>query len=1262
MVKRLHVASILFCLSCITQRCFAQPCLGSYVFTQNPMPVAGVYQAGQTVSFCFTITFWNTTNANWFHGMVPSFGPGWDVSTFVPGPPPATCQAGGGLWGYYPICTGTAITAIGPVGPGWFFDANNDGIPGNNFGDFCAGPVNWQFCWDITVSSTINCVNGADLSIVVETYGDSETGSWGGAGCTGDAVAPSATAIAECCNANAGTAGAISLCSNGAITSLFGLLGGTPDPGGAWTDPGGNTHSGSLDPAIDPSGAYTYIVTSLAPPCSSVAVVNVSIATQPDAGPDASTIVCSSDPAFGLSTLLGANAGAGGTWTDAFGNVVPGIFDPAVDPGGTFTYSLIGAPPCTTDAAAITVSVSAALSAGTNGSTTVCSTDPPFDLFALLGGSPDPGGNWTIGGAATNNIFTPGTSTPGIFTYTLSPPFPCAPQAAAVTVSVSANANAGADNTITLCNTNAPVVLIAQLLGAPDPGGAWTDPNGVAFGATLTPGTALSGAYTYTVGIAPCPVDQATLTVNINQQPDAGGNASISVCTGSAPFDMFALLTGTPDPGGSWMDPNNSPVSSLFDPAVSIPGAYTYEIQGNAPCLDASATVSVAVNPAPDAGVASTVLICSSDAPFALISSLGGSPQPGGSWTDPNGLAYNGTFIPGSSADGVYTYTIAGIAPCLGASATVTITTTTAADAGINNMVTLCNTSAPIDLYTQLGGTPDAGGFWTDPNGNAFLTLFDPATSPAGSYLYTITASPPCSDASASVTVVVNAQPDAGSNGSFTICSSGAPSSLFAQLGGSPDPGGSWTDPNNAACTGTYSPGISIPGTYAYTLNGIAPCGTASASVLVIEQPGVDAGTNGAIVLCENGAPYDPFTALGGSPDAGGTWTDPNGNNISVPIDPSTALVGSYTDTVAGTTPCPSAVADVALSIDNLPNAGGDNAVMLCIDDLPLSLSTLLDAMADPGGTWTSPGGGVFNGDFDPSLDPIGQYAYTVAGTGACAGNSDVALIDAGTYPMLPIAFTLGPSMGCAPLVVDIQGVFDASLVVGAAWTFGDGSTGSGNDVQHTYTQQGLFAVELTVTDMNGCITTSIQPGAVIVTPPPSALFIIDPQPASTNNPLVNFNALESGHYQFAWTINGDTASGISTTYFFPIGIGNAYDVCLTVTDTAYGCESTFCDQAIVDDDLDVFVPNAFTPDGDGTNDLFLPMLVGAVPEDFTLSIFDRWGSVVFSSTILGEAWNGGFLNSGEALKEDVYVWRIKAHDRFTALRKEWIGHVTLLK
>ena len=47
----------------------AQPCLVSYTFTSSPLPASGTYGCGESVTFCFTVTNWNSTNANWFHGI-----------------------------------------------------------------------------------------------------------------------------------------------------------------------------------------------------------------------------------------------------------------------------------------------------------------------------------------------------------------------------------------------------------------------------------------------------------------------------------------------------------------------------------------------------------------------------------------------------------------------------------------------------------------------------------------------------------------------------------------------------------------------------------------------------------------------------------------------------------------------------------------------------------------------------------------------------------------------------------------------------------------------------------------------------------------------------------------------------------------------------------------------------------------------------------------------------------------------------------------
>ncbi len=165
---------------------FAQPCLFTFYFEAMPPPVDGHYGAGQTVFFCFTVEEWDQANVNWMHGAVPILGPGWDVNSLEFGPPPDACGAIGGTWLLADSVTGTSEINAGTQGPGWFFDLDNDGDAGNNFGDDCSGP--WHFCFFATVKDSIDCVDGADLSVWVDTFGDSETGSWGIAGCEEDTV------------------------------------------------------------------------------------------------------------------------------------------------------------------------------------------------------------------------------------------------------------------------------------------------------------------------------------------------------------------------------------------------------------------------------------------------------------------------------------------------------------------------------------------------------------------------------------------------------------------------------------------------------------------------------------------------------------------------------------------------------------------------------------------------------------------------------------------------------------------------------------------------------------------------------------------------------------------------------------------------------------------------------------------------------------------------------------------------------------------
>ena len=94
---------------------------------------------------------------------------------------------------------------------------------------------------------------------------------------------------------------------------------------------------------------------------------------------------------------------------------------------------------------------------------------------------------------------------------------------------------------------------------------------------------------------------------------------------------------------------------------------------------------------------------------------------------------------------------------------------------------------------------------------------------------------------------------------------------------------------------------------------------------------------------------------------------------------------------------------------------------------------------------------------------------------------------------------------------------------------------------------------------------------------------------------------------------------------------------------------------------MDVYVPNAFTPDGNGQNESFRPVSVGLDPDQYEFLVFDRWGQVLFRTTDPEEAWDGNYA-SGSPVPQGVYVWRLIAKDLYSPNRVERIGHVTLVR
>ncbi|HNU55651.1 MAG TPA: hypothetical protein PKN30_03610, partial [Flavobacteriales bacterium] len=202
-------------------------------------------------------------------------------------------------------------------------------------------------------------------------------------------------------------------------------------------------------------------------------------------------------------------------------------------------------------------------------------------------------------------------------------------------------------------------------------------------------------------------------------------------------------------------------------------------------------TVTVTINTPPDPGTDGAIALCATSPASSLFDVLGGTPDAGGSWSGPSALV-GALFDPAIMNAGTYTYTVDGISPCLAASAEVVVNVVSNPDPGTPGSITLCTSANAVDLFDQLGGTPDMGGTWSGPSA-VVGGQFDPASMAAGVYTYTINVPPPCVSVSSTVNVNLVQPPDAGSNGSLTLCISSPTTALLPSLGGSPNAGGTWS-------------------------------------------------------------------------------------------------------------------------------------------------------------------------------------------------------------------------------------------------------------------------------------------------------------------------------------------------------------------------------------------------------------------------------------------------------------------------------------
>jgi gliding motility-associated-like protein len=439
----------------------------------------------------------------------------------------------------------------------------------------------------------------------------------------------------------------LSFCPTEGKIDLFALINGTPDKGGQWSPPL-NSGTSIFDTAVDEEGAYQYSFNS--DNCQ-IAKANISVSFKliPTAGTDGEITICSNGTPVDLFTKLNGDPAPNGSWSPKLsGN--DGIFDPKVDTGIIYTYTVKDSG-CDSSSAQVKVNlIEEELTAGEDISIELCKNQGIVDLTDYLSKDAYLDGTWS---PQLSNIsfFDPTKDSAGIYTYTVSIEG-CGKDEATISIEVINESNPGLDTKIDMCIEGGVVDLFDLIGGDPDNGGVWT-PSLTNGDDLFDPKTDPPGSYTYTLENKACGKLFSELNITFVSQPNSGEDGTLELCENDTPIDLKSLLGTKVDSGGDWIP---SLVDGIFDPKVNTSGTYEYQIDSKT-CEVSSSFVTVSVNKIPNPGNSTSISLCKNSPIVNLYDILGSNIDTDGEWS-PSLYYGNGTFDPDEDSPGTYTYTL----------------------------------------------------------------------------------------------------------------------------------------------------------------------------------------------------------------------------------------------------------------------------------------------------------------------------------------------------------------------------------------------------------------------------------------------------------------------------------------------------------------------------------------------------------------------------------------------------------------------------
>ncbi|MBI3501166.1 MAG: PKD domain-containing protein [Bacteroidetes bacterium] len=1134
-------------------------------------------------------------------------------------------------------CTGSAsISATGGTNPltyTWSPNVSNSSTANN----LCAGSYN------VTVTDANGCTSVLTVTITQPTV-----------------LSASGSSTAASCGQSNGSA---------SVTAS----GGSPGYTYSWAPTGGNSSTANNLPA----GNYSCTVTD-ANGCTTVVPVTVSSTGAITTSATPNSAVCSQSNGSASVTVTGGSPTFTYVWSPTGGNssTATGL------PAGNYTCTVTDGNGCTS-VSTVTIgntgNASAIFSANT-----VCLGQPTnFTDQSTSSTGTINSWNWNFGDGNTSIQQNP------VHTYTASGTY---------TVTLTVTDNSGCTSTITnvitvnpqpVANFTSTTVCLGTATQFTDlstgGGSSWSwnfgDGN-TSIQQSPSHTYAAAGNYTATLTVTGPGGCTATISfpVTVYPQPVAAFSATTPVCLGSA-IQFTDLSTGG---GTSWSwnfgDGNTSTQQSPSH-TYTASGTYNVTLVVTASPGNCSATLTqvVTVNPNPVANFSATSVCIGNPTQFTDLSSGGGNSW---SWNFGDGntsTQQNPSNIYANPGNYVVSFTVTANPGGCFAVITQTVTVYPQANANFSSSTVCVNT--PATQFTDLSvgastwswnfGDPNSG-----PNNTSAQQSPSHSYTTAGNYSVTliVASGQGCADTLVQL-ITVNPKPTAVFSAS-TVCFNNL--TQFTDLSGGNPTQWSWTMPNaNPSSSGSQNPAVTYNswGNYTATLVVTDANGCKDTTTLpVTVNPLPLASFVSSVVCAGDSTCFTDQTSIAAGSITAWSW---NFGDASCPNNTSTLQnpchtycngAGTYTVILTSTSNygCQSTT-NMNVTVNSLPVASF-TAPNMCMNTVTQFNNTSGNStqwawnFGDPQNTTST----LQN----PSFTYLGYGTYTVtliASSGS--GCKDTTTQAITVYPLPVVQFVSDSVCKGNPSSFSDLSFIGNGNISSWSWNFGDPSSAPNNtsslqNPTHVFSNSGNYNVSLTVTSNYGCVSNLTLQAVVFALP--IANFSYDPQSPLKISDMASFTDLSAVNItQWNWWFgDGDSISGMQNPTHVYTDTGT-YIITLAVIDKN-GCRDTI-EYPIEILDYSFYIPSAFSPNGDGTNDFFFGKGIGI--KHFELWIFDRWGNRIFYCKREGLPqevpclWDGkvdGGL-SESIVQEDVYVWKVHLVNVFDK-EFDYVGTVTVVR